>query len=51
MTTTELTVVERAAVALTSSERETSLRELVAKSTDMVEIKNAAARDQVHGAA
>ncbi|WP_259568517.1 hypothetical protein [Burkholderia thailandensis] len=50
-TTTELTVVERAAVALTSTERETSLRELVAKSTDMVEIKNAAARDQVHGAA
>ncbi|WP_249181110.1 hypothetical protein [Burkholderia vietnamiensis] len=51
MTTTELTVVERAAVALTSTERETALRELVAKSTDMVEIKNAAARDQVHGAA
>ncbi|VWD20393.1 hypothetical protein [Burkholderia contaminans] len=50
-TATELTVVERAAVALTSSERETTLRELVAKSTDMVEIKNAAARDQVHGAA
>ncbi|CAR54895.1 hypothetical protein A8E25_10115 [Burkholderia cenocepacia] len=50
-TTTELTVVERAAVALGASERETSLRELVAKSTDMVEIKNAAARDQVHGAA
>ncbi|WP_324658305.1 hypothetical protein [Burkholderia thailandensis] len=49
--TTELTVVERAAVALTSTERETSLRELVAKSNDMVEIKNAAARDQVHGAA
>lgn len=49
--TTELTVVERAAVALGASERETSLRELVAKSTDMVEIKNAAARDQVHGAA
>ncbi|WP_244137692.1 hypothetical protein [Burkholderia sp. BCC1644] len=50
-TTTELTVVERAAVALTSTERETALRDLVAKSTDMVEIKNAAARDQVHGAA
>ncbi|WP_261316177.1 hypothetical protein [Burkholderia dolosa] len=50
-TTTELTVVERAAIALGASERETSLRELVAKSTDMVEIKNAAARDQVHGAA
>ncbi|WP_236870763.1 hypothetical protein [Burkholderia pseudomallei] len=48
---TQLTVIERAAVALTSTERETTLRELVAKSTDMVEIKNAAARDQVHGAA
>ena len=50
-TTTELTVVERAAVALTSTDRETSLRDLVAKSTDFVEIKNAGARDQVHGAA
>ncbi|WP_431290432.1 hypothetical protein [Burkholderia cepacia] len=49
--TTELTVVERAAAALTSTEREKVLRDLVAKSTDMVEIKNAAARDQVHGAA
>ncbi|MBN3500892.1 hypothetical protein JYB36_03660 [Burkholderia cenocepacia] len=50
-TTTELTVVESAAVALASTERETSLRELVAKSTDLVEVKNAAARDQVHSAA
>jgi hypothetical protein len=50
-TTTELTVVERAAVALASTERETSLRDLVAKSTDLVEVKNAAARDQVHSAA
>lgn len=49
--TTELTVVERAAVSLQSTERETSLRELVAKSADMREIKNAAAREQVHGAA
>lgn len=49
--TTELTVVERAAVALASTERETSLRDLVAKSTDLVEVKNAAARDQVHAAA
>ncbi|WP_293033978.1 hypothetical protein [Paraburkholderia sp.] len=48
---TTLTVVERAAVALGASERETSLRELVAKSIDLVEIKNAGARDQVHGAA
>lgn len=51
MTTTELTVVERAAVALGTSERETELRALVAKSTDIVEIKNAAGRDQCHGAA
>ncbi|WP_186202340.1 hypothetical protein [Burkholderia gladioli] len=50
-TTTELTVVERAAASLQSTERETALRELVAKSTDLVEIKNAAAREQVHGAA
>ncbi|WP_230973116.1 hypothetical protein [Burkholderia vietnamiensis] len=51
MTTTELTVVERAAIALGTSERETELRALVAKSTDIVEIKNAAGRDQCHGAA
>ncbi|WP_244127746.1 hypothetical protein [Burkholderia gladioli] len=50
-TTTELTVVERAAASLQSTERETALRELVAKSTDLVKIKNAAAREQVHGAA
>ncbi|WP_186166491.1 hypothetical protein [Burkholderia gladioli] len=50
-TTTELTVVERAAASLQSTERETALRELVSKSTDLVEIKNAAAREQVHGAA
>ncbi|WP_244134046.1 hypothetical protein [Burkholderia gladioli] len=49
--TTELTVVERAAASLQSTEREAALRELVAKSTDLVEIKNAAAREQVHGAA
>lgn len=50
-TTTELTVIERAAIALGTSERETELRALVAKSTDIVEIKNAAGRDQCHGAA
>ncbi|CAM2167910.1 Phage coiled coil domain protein [Burkholderia latens] len=50
-TTTELTVIERAAVALGTSERETELRALVAKSTDIVEIKNAAGRDQCHAAA
>ncbi|KWE25688.1 hypothetical protein [Burkholderia territorii] len=50
-TTTELTVIERAAVALGTSERETELRALVAKSNDIVEIKNAAGRDQCHAAA
>ncbi|MEX3630424.1 MAG: hypothetical protein VB138_14225 [Burkholderia sp.] len=50
-TTTELTVVERAAVALGTSERETELRALVEKSTDITEIKNAAGRDQCHAAA
>lgn len=48
--TTELTVVERAALALGTSEREASLRELVAQSVTIVEIKNGAARDQCHGA-
>jgi hypothetical protein len=51
MSTTELTVVERAAVALGTTEREKELRELVARSTDIVEIKNTAGRDQCHGAA
>lgn len=46
-----LTVVERAALALNSAENRTKLRELVAQSTSLVEIKNAAARDQAHGAA
>lgn len=48
--TTELTVIERAALALGTSERETKLRELVANFTTITEIKNAAARDQCHGA-
>lgn len=51
MSTTELTVVERAAVALGTTEREKELRELVARSNDIVEVKNAAGRDQCHGAA
>jgi len=50
-TTTELTVVERAAVALGTSEREKEMLALVAKSNDIVEIKNAAGRDQCHAAA
>lgn len=49
--TTELTVVERAALALGTSEREAKLTELVKQSETIVEIKNAAARDQAHGAA
>ncbi|WP_134046485.1 hypothetical protein [Paraburkholderia caballeronis] len=48
---TELTVVERASLALNSSENRTKLAELVAQSTSIVEIKNAAARDQAHAAA
>lgn len=51
MTTTELTVIERAAIALGTSERETELRALVTKSNDIVEIKNSAGRDQCHAAA
>lgn len=48
---TELTVVERAALALGTSEREAKLTELVKQSETIVEIKNNAARDQCHGAA
>ena len=51
MSTAELTVVERAAVALGTTEREKELRELVARSADIVAIKNVAGRDQCHGAA
>lgn len=51
MTATELTVIERAAIALGTSERETELRALVAKSNDIAEIKNSAGRDQCHAAA
>jgi hypothetical protein len=49
--TTELTVVERAAVALGTSEREAKLAELVKQSASIVEIKNTAGRDQCHSAA
>lgn len=47
---TELTVVQRAVKALGSNENEKNLRELVAKSASIVEIKNADARTQCHGA-
>lgn len=49
--TTELTVVERAAVALGTSERETQLAMLVSESSTIVAIKNNAGRDQCHSAA
>jgi hypothetical protein len=49
--TTELTVVERAAIALNAVEARTKLSELVAQSSTIVEIKNNAARDQAHSAA
>jgi hypothetical protein len=49
--TTQLTVVERAAIALNSTESRTKLRELAAQSASIVEIKNKAAREQCHSAA
>ena len=49
--TTQLTVVERAALALNSAENRTKLRELAAQSKTIVEIKNKAAREQCHSAA
>jgi hypothetical protein len=48
---TELTVVERAAVALGTSEREAQLALLVSESSTIVAIKNNAGRDQCHSAA
>lgn len=48
---TELTVIERAALALGTSERETQLALLVSESSTIVAIKNNAGRDQCHSAA
>ena len=48
---TELTVVQRAAIALNSAENRTKLRELAAQSVSIVDIKNKAAREQCHSAA
>lgn len=48
--TAALTVIERAALALGTSERESKLRSLVEQSLFITEIKNGAARDQCHGA-
>lgn len=47
---TELTLPERAAVALGSAEHETKLKELAVKHADITEIKNGAGRDQCHAA-
>ncbi|WP_284459587.1 hypothetical protein [Cupriavidus campinensis] len=49
-TSTELTLPQRAAVALGSAEHEAKLKELAAKHADIVEIKNPAGREQAHGA-
>jgi hypothetical protein len=48
---TELTLPERAAVALGTPKYEKELRELVAQSATLTEVKNKAAREQVHTAA
>ncbi|MBB3004426.1 molybdopterin converting factor small subunit [Paraburkholderia tropica] len=48
--TKELTVPERAAVALGTAEHEKNLIALSTKYADLVEIKNTAGRDQVHSA-
>jgi len=49
--TTELTVTARAALALSSEQTRKDLKELVAKSANIREVKNAAGRDECHGAA
>ena len=45
---TELTLPQRAAVALGSSEHEIKLHELVKSSSDIIEVKNVDGRDQAH---
>jgi len=47
---TELTVVERAAVALKSPQHEQELLALATKYADITEIRNPAGREQAHGA-
>ena len=49
--TTELTVTARAALALSSEQTRKDLQELVAKSANIKEVKNAAGRDEAHSAA
>ena len=48
---TELTVQARAAIALSSTKTRQDLIAMAAKSVHLVEIKNKAARDEIHGAA
>lgn len=48
---TELTVTARAALALSSEQTRKDLKELVAKSANIREVKNAAGRDEAHSAA
>ena len=48
---TQLTVVERAAVALGSSALEIHLSDLAKQHADIIQVCNKAGRDQVHGAA
>lgn len=48
---TELTVQDRAALALGSTQTRIDLAAMAAKSAHLVEVKNKAARDEVHGAA
>jgi len=50
MTSKELTIIQRAAVALSTAEHEKALVALVAQSATITLIKNAAARDQCHRA-
>jgi len=47
---TELTVAQRAAVALKSAQHEQELKALATKYADITEIVNGAGRDQAHGA-
>ena len=49
--TTELTVTARAALALSSEQTRKDLKELVAKSANIKEVKNTAGREECHGAA
>ena len=49
--TTALTAPQRAALALSSAQTRTDLAELVAKSANILEVKNTAGRDDCHGAA